>query len=183
MYIGNVNYRDMPFDHPGVRTAFTSYYVSPIITPSATTSAVLADRVYYQPFFLPNISVDRIGIEVTTGAAGNCRLGIDLGDGAGMPSTLLLDAGTVDTTSIAVVEASFTALTLPPRVVWVAAVFDATPTCRTGTPVASHLMGTSAPGSAFRSISAAFTYGTLPSTATAPTTFTAQAPIIFLRKS
>lgn len=182
MYIGNVDFRNIPTD-PGIRTAFTSYHVSPIITPAATASAVLADRVYYQPILLSNQVVDRIGIEVTAGSAGNCRLGLYAGDGAGMPSTLILDCGTVDTTSIAVVEATFTAVRLPPRWVWMAAVFEATPTCRTGTPVGSHILGTSAPGSAFRSISASFSYGVLPATATAPTTFTAQAATIFVRKS
>jgi hypothetical protein len=180
-YVGNVTFTNLPIG-TGIRTAFTSYYMSPVILPSATAAAVLANRVYFQPIILANQVVDRIGIEVTTGAAGNCRLGLYTNAG-GMPNALILDCGTVDTTSIATVEASFTALRLPPAWVWLAAVFDATPTCRIGSATAADILGTSAVGGVNRSISAAFTYGTLPSTATTPTAFTAQAAAVFLRKS
>lgn len=180
-YVGNVTFSNLPIG-TGIRSAFTSYYMSPVILPSSTAAAVLANRVYFQPIILANQVVDRIGIEVTTGAAGNCRLGLYTNSG-GMPGSLILDCGTVDTTSIATVEASFTALTLPPAWVWMAAVFDATPTCRICSAVGCDILGASAVGTPSRSISASFTYGTLPSTATTPTAFTTQAAAVFLRKS
>lgn len=167
----------------GVRSAFTSYYCSEAVLQASTAGAVLADRIYYQPFNLPNDTVDRIGINVTTGAAGAARLGLYTANSVGMPGTLIVDCGTVDTTSIAMVEASFTATRLPPNRVWAAITFNATPTCTIGSASGSHILGTSTPGTSFRAVTVTNTYGTFASTAVAPTAFVSQAPMILLRKS
>lgn len=167
----------------GVRTAFTSYYCSEAVVQASTTGAVTADRIYYQPFNLPNDVVDRIGVNVTSGAAGAARVGLYTANSAGMPGTLIVDAGTVDTTSIAMVEASFTATRLPPRRVWAAITFNATPTCTIGSASGSHVLGSSAPGTAYRGLIVSNAYGSLASTAVAPTAFVSQPPMILLRKS
>ena len=167
----------------GVRSAFTSYYCSEAVLQASTAGAAVADRIYYQPFNLPNDVVDRIGINVTTGSAGACRLGLYAADNAGMPGSLIQDCGTVDTTSIAMVEASFSALRLPPKRVWAAATFNATPTNTIGSASGSHVLGTSTPGTAFRGLVVTKSYGVLASTAVAPTGFVSQAPMILLRKS
>jgi hypothetical protein len=171
----------------GIRSSFTSYYTSPVILLSATTAAMIANILYAQPIRLPNSTIDRIGINVTTGAAGACRLGIysnkDNGTNAGMPDQLLVDCGTVDTTSIAFVEASFTALKLSSRFVWLVAVFNATPTCTIGTGANTALLGASSVTGASRGLLGTFTYGALPTTSPTITGFAAQPPVMYVRKS
>ena len=171
----------------GIRSSFTSYYTSPAILISATTAAMIANTLYAQPIKLPGSTIDRIGINVTTGAAGACRLGIysnkDNGTNAGMPGKLLVDCGTVDTTSIAFVEATFTALQLSNRFVWLVAVFNATPSCTIGTGANTGLLGASSVTAASRGLLGTFTYGALPATVPTITGFAAQPPIMYVRKS
>lgn len=173
---------------PGIRSSFTSYYISPIISLASTAGAVTANFMYMQPIRLGRVSVDRIGINVTAGAAGACRLGIYANDGEGtnasQPGRLILDCGTVNTTSIAFVEASFGPLMLPDEYVWVVAVFNAAPTCTIGAASAnSNIIGTSSATLAFRGLLSAFTYAALPAIAPAATGFTATSPVMYLRKS
>jgi hypothetical protein len=77
------------------------YYGYPFIEASFAGTEV-ADRMYAVPIYIPNAcTITKIGIEQTTGVAGNCRLGIyNMGSDA-LPSTLLLDAGVVTTTATA----------------------------------------------------------------------------------
>ena len=78
------------------------YYSTPISSPSTTAPA--ADTLSVSPILLSACSLDRIGVEVTAGAANSlCRLGIYTDD-KGYPGALLLDAGTVSGASIAVLE-------------------------------------------------------------------------------
>lgn len=180
-YVGSIDYRRAPAI--GVRSDFTTYYCSPCVNPGAGVATMVANRLYYQPIYLPNQVVDRIGIDVTTGAAGACRLGLYTSTNIN-PSTLILDCGTVDTTSIATVEATFTATTLPADWVWLAAVFNATPAVRSGGVAYSpHILGLSGTTAASKGLLATFTYGSLPSTATAPTQHVTNTPVIYLRKS
>jgi hypothetical protein len=117
---------------PGSRTTPTTYYPPATVCPGSTTGAMTADRVMYMPALYPGLTIDRLRVNVTTGAAGLCRLGI-YHNNNGLPGTLLVDAGAVDTTNIATVDASFTALTLPNDWVWFTATFNATPTMTIGT--------------------------------------------------
>src|SRR5690348_6482347 len=88
--------------HPGIRTG--NYYLSQSVLPSSTALAISADNIYYQPIALVG-TVNRIGVEVTAGAAGAARLGLYTNNN-GIPGTLILDCGTVDVTNIALVEAT-----------------------------------------------------------------------------
>jgi hypothetical protein len=146
------------------------------------TSAVAANTIYFLPFYLGPAVVDRIGIEVTAFSAGNARLGLYRNAG-GLPTSLILDCGTVSTSGNAIVEATFTALTLPDEAFWAAVVFDATPTCRNGSTVDSTFFGASAFSSAQRGLFGTLTYGVLPASAPAITGLSAAAPIVSLRKS
>jgi len=57
-----------------------------------------ADTLYAQPFFVPdNATYTAIAIHQTTTTTGSARLGI-YNDGGGVPTTLVLDAGTVTLT-------------------------------------------------------------------------------------
>jgi hypothetical protein len=57
-------------------------------------------QYFYALFISETISIDRIGVECTTlSASTTWRIGIYNSDSDGLPSTVLLDAGTVDTSS------------------------------------------------------------------------------------
>lgn len=70
----------------------------------------------------------KIGIEVTTGAGTSARLGV-YNFASGLPTSLILDAGTVSVSSIGQKEATIS-LTLNPGVYAITAVFDNTPVIR-----------------------------------------------------
>lgn len=67
-----------------------------------TTSVFVQNRVYCYPLFVSeSITIDRLGVEcVTANASTTWRIGIYNSDSNGVPSTVLLDAGTVDTSTI-----------------------------------------------------------------------------------
>jgi hypothetical protein len=66
-----------------------------------TTSNYVQNRLYCYPLFIQEtITIDRLSVEVTTlQASTTWRIGIYTPDSNGVPSTLLLDAGTVDSSS------------------------------------------------------------------------------------
>ena len=77
------------------------YYSHPFVE-TLTTGTKVADRLFAVPIFIPDTcTITKIGIEQTTGVAGNCRLGIYNMGSDTMPSTLRLDAGVVTTDSTA----------------------------------------------------------------------------------
>lgn len=176
-----INYAAIP-PHPGIRSSPTSYYLPATKTAGTGTGALTGDRIYYLPFLLPGVTVDRIGIETTTGA-GNARLGIYTNVG-GLPANLLVDGGQLDISSNAVLESTITALTLPDDWVWVCAAVSSTPTVRTATAAGSGIIGTSSPSSSSTGLIANHTFGAL--TASAPVAslaLLAGVPCLWLRKS
>lgn len=175
--------RPFPQVHPGVRVSPTSYFTSPAVQVGATNGAVSANTAYYQPIILPGQTVNRIGINVTTGAAGNCRLALYT-NGQGVPSTLILDCGVVDTTNIATVLATIADTVLPVEYVWMASVFDATPTCTIGTVSNSGVLGSQSLATGNRGLTATFNYAAW--TAAAPVTSLAMGntvPMMALRRA
>jgi hypothetical protein len=97
-----------------------------------TTVAVLANRIYARSFTAPfdsGVTVDRLGIEVTTAAGTLCRLGLYTYNN-GYPDQLLIDAGTVSTAGIAAVAATISQALIPGQRYFAVAVFDGTPTLR-----------------------------------------------------
>ena len=96
------------------------------------TQGLTLNRVYYVPLLLWNdITIDRLGVSVSTaGSAGAVlRLGIYNSDTEGVPSTLVVDAGTVASTSVAAVEATLSQA-LSAGLYWVAVVAQVA-TCST----------------------------------------------------
>lgn len=110
---------------PGLRS--TRYYAC-YAAPAVTTFTLIANRLYYFPFYNPAQNTwTRIGINVTTGAAGNARLGV-YNNVNGIPSGApLLDAGTVDVSTTGEKEVVIS-LALAPGWYWLAVVSDVTPT-------------------------------------------------------
>lgn len=80
-------------------------------------------EMYFTPLWVPvAMTVDRISINVQSGiASGTHRLGIYSSNSNGVPSSLVLDAGTVATTASGVKEITISQA-LTPGVYWLAAV-------------------------------------------------------------
>lgn len=175
-------FRPVPPLHPGVRSAFTSYYLPVCQTQGAGAAPMVAGTIYYCLFYLPQIIVDRVSVQVSAFATGNARFAAYRNEN-GMPTSLISDFGTVDTNSNAVREVSFTALALPDAYFWAAVVFDATPTVLIGAQANHHLLGAGAINAAHRGLLAASSYGAFPTTAVAPTGFTTNCPLIAFRRS
>jgi hypothetical protein len=169
-----------PVLHPGMRTGAV-YYFGATVLPSATTAAVSANAFYCQPISVVG-TINRIGIEVTTGSAGLCRLGLYTNLN-GLPGSLVLDAGTVDTTNIAVVEATIADMVMRGDWFWMGAVFNATPTVRVGTVGAAMLGGANTTSAGARCLTGAFAYAALPATAPTISGVSSVGPAIFLRSA
>jgi len=88
-----------------------------------TSAAMTANRTYYIPFFVSATKTfDRIAIETSTSFSGSAvvRLGIYNNTG-GKPSTVLVDAGTVNPTVASTAYAATISQSLTPGWYWLAA--------------------------------------------------------------
>jgi hypothetical protein len=153
---------------------------------STGNAGLTSNRLFYAPIYITRTtSFDRIGIThaaTTAGAGSVVRLGI-YNSTNDLPSTLVLDAGTIDlTTAAAYKEVTISpAQSLSVGVYWLAAVAQITsgsPTFATGNlimPVPSN--NNTFTGTKFE----AGVTGALPATATPGATNTTQPPVIFLR--
>lgn len=138
-----------------------------------TTSTQTANRLYFVPFVVPKTQTyTKIIIAVGTSNAGNARLGI-YNDTDGVPSTLVVDGGTVSTGTTG--EKTVTiSQSLTAGVYWLACVFD---TGGAGSSV--YVLNTSGTngilgisgfgGAAYGHLYHSHTYGALPSTASSVT--------------
>lgn len=171
-----VSARD-PVLHPGIRT--NNYYLSASVLPSSAVATIAANSIYYQPIAITG-TVNRIGIEITTGVAGAARLGL-YSNNNGIPGTLMLDCGTVDTTSIALVEATIADTVLRGEWIWLAAVSNVAPACRCGTAGAGMIAGSSTPSVSVRGYVGTLAYAALPVAAPAITSVSSVVPAIWLR--
>lgn len=124
-----------------------NYYTTPVAGTQDNLTTV-ATKLGASPFVVTRtISIDRIAIEVTTLALATVvRLGIYNDDGSVFPGSLLLDAGTVDT-STAGLKTITISQTLSPGLYWLAAATGATsPELRAVTTNVSVIFGFNADG-------------------------------------
>ncbi|CAB4195051.1 hypothetical protein UFOVP1279_18 [uncultured Caudovirales phage] len=163
--------------------ASAQYTASTSLT--STAAALTNNRLYYVPFLVTvSTTFDRIAINhtATAASAGSvARLGI-YNSASGVPSTRVLDAGTVDLTTAAALKPITISQTLAPGIYWLAAVaqFTGSPTFATAPPSIAVPSDTStATGTKFE----AGVTGTLPATATPGATNTTQPPVLYLRKA
>lgn len=155
-------------------------------TGGSAAFAVTANRLYAHPIVIgASETFTRIGIEITTGTAGNARLGIyDIANG--VPTSLVSDLGTISTASTGEIELTISQA-LTPGVYALAIVFSATPTVQEPTmndrSVLFHYIGGSAIGSSSDTLGfyVSHTYGALPSTF-GSVTYSNNIPTICLRK-
>ena len=161
----------------------TNYYYFPyLMSGSSGTNVSTANTINYVPFFCrQKTTFTRIGIQVTSALGTNARLGI-YNAANGIPTSLLLDCGTVSTASIGEKEATISQ-TLNVGFYFLAVVADANVTVYTTTitaAVAGYSVGQQTRTATFFSYSASNGSITLPSTATSLTTM-ASALAISLR--
>ncbi len=133
---------------------------------AVTTLVTSANVLYATPIFTPlAATITTIGIEVTAFATGNVHLGM-YHDSAGVPGSLLFDAGAVSTgTANGFKSIGSLSQALSPGWYWLACVFDATPTVRALTAAGGmHALGfTSGTDTTIHGgWSVAFTYAALP---------------------
>jgi hypothetical protein len=172
-------------------TQYEAWYTFPGTGTTGGTLALVANTLYAIPFVCPKaITLDRIGINVTTLKAGLSRLGI-YADAGGVrtcyPGTLLLDAGTVDTTTAGVKSITINQALTSNTLYWLVIVPNVAPTI-TGIASAStiNMLGrNTALTLQHCGLSVAFTYAPLPATfpTTTTTMITSVAPAIFVRLS
>lgn len=99
------------------RTFVAGYYYTGMQSGADAAIVTAQNTEYAVRFEVGSVATtfDRIGLEVTTGAAtAVMRLGIRY-DSGGLPATLLLDAGTIDATGAAYAEITISQLLTPGR--------------------------------------------------------------------
>lgn len=174
--------------NPGYRT---NYYYSafPCIAPS--TLSLTNNRLHYIPFQVTeSVTFTRIGINVSTAASGaGIRLGI-YNSSSGAPSSLLLDAGTVSAATTGEKEITISQA-MTPGWYWLAMVTDnaavwvtAENGASSGDTVRVNLGVATGAGNGVVYVFHAFTYGSLPSSASSLSDMTGASnpPRIWLRK-
>ena len=152
-------------------SATNKYTISPIASDSVSVLAIVPDKLWFIPLIVgEQTTFTRIGVNVTSAlASSEMCLGIYKADGDGrFPSTLILDAGTVDTSTTGEKEITISQ-TLEPGIYHVAGVADQgiSLTHDQASDQYGHWYGSSSGSGATDSyISQSYSYdGTLPTTA------------------
>lgn len=116
----------------GLAPAAAGGFIPLLVNASAmTTTAATAGRLDAIPFRLPRaVTIDQIVARVTTGAVGNCRMGIYADDGAFSPGDLLVDSGDVSTADPGDVVGAVSLALAGRTWYWAAINSSATPTYR-----------------------------------------------------
>ena len=176
------------FRHYGTGT-YEAWFTSPRSGTALAGSALTAARMYAMPFICPKaITLDRIGVYVSTLSTTTARLGIYADNGNCYPGALVLDAGTIDVTTTGAKTITINQALSANSLYWLVIICAATPAIYC-IPVAGviNVLGTSnALGTAQNAgLYVSQTYGTLPSTFPASPTMITAAPIpaIFVRLS
>jgi len=176
----------------------SKYYAPSLTSNNAVSAAIDANRVWYVPFYCREAhTFTGISLYQSNAApTGNARLGV-YSNSAGLPSTLVIDAGAVAFPGSTGIRTAATSIALSARTAyWLAMVADAALTMHVMTSTADSLpsvtrsmvnLGAFSPSYVAINGSggacyAAFTYGALPSTPTAPTADSSNnPPLIFLK--
>jgi len=171
-------------------TNFEAWYTSPRAGTALAGTALVAGRIYAMPFICPKaITLDQIGVYVSTLSTTTARLGIYTDNGNCYPGNLLLDAGTIDVTSTGAKKIAINQALAANTLYWLVIVCAATPAiyCIPVAAVINILGHPAALGTAqHHGLYATLTYGVLPATfPTAGLTMITAAPIpaIFVRLS
>jgi hypothetical protein len=91
----------LKYANPWQITYRSGYFYESTTGGTINTSQFTRNRLHVQPLFInQSITIDRIGAECTAAVASSTyRLGIYSANSNGVPTSLILDAGTIDTSS------------------------------------------------------------------------------------
>jgi hypothetical protein len=176
------------FRHYGI-TTYEAWHTSPKEGSALAGAALTANRLYAMPLLVPKaITLDQIGVYVSTLLAGAARLGIYSDNGNVYPGSLVLDAGTIDTGATGAKKIAINQALSTPGLYWMTLVANAAPSiyCIPVAGVINILGHSNALGTAQNcGLYAAFTYAALPASFPASPTLITAAPIpaIFVRLS
>ena len=148
-----------PPRHPGI---ITGRYYGPWGAGSLGASPIAADAIYAMPFFCPaRTTWATLGINLTVGAVGGCRLGVYAMSG-GLPGALIADAGTFDANVVSLHELTMTE-ELEAGFYFLAIISDTTPTVSYVATATGHdVMGTADGATVQYFPYRVFTYAALP---------------------
>jgi len=152
-------------------------------------AALVAGRMYAMPFISPKaITLDQIGVYVSTLSTTTARLGIYSDGGNCYPGSRLLDAGTIDVTGTGAKKIAISQALEAGKLYWLVIVCAATPAiyCIPVAAVVSILGTSNAIGTAQNAgLYVTQAYGALPATFPSSPTLITAAPIpaIFVRLS
>jgi hypothetical protein len=176
------------FRHYGV-TTYEAWFTSPRTGTALVGTALVGARFYAMPFICPKaITLDRIGVYVSTLSTGNARLGIYSDNGNIYPGARLLDAGEISVISTGAKILTINQALAAGTLYWLVILCAATPAINCF-PVAAviNVLGTSNALGATPNcgLYASQAYGALPATFPAFVSMIAAAPIpaIFVRLS
>lgn len=161
----------------------TDTYICQVLN-AASTVAMAANTLYAVPIFIENRgTATKIGVNVTTlVAATNVRLAIYRDNGNGQPGLLVVDGGTVTTSSTGNREVTISTV-LDPGMYWLAMVGDGIPTLVMAT-LFSGWMGLNSALQPYHWTGRAFTFGAFPADESAQA-YTPQAassgPVLWVR--
>ncbi len=157
-------------------------YSSAVMFTGPTGTAMFANILAFVPFCCgKRTTFSEIGLQVTAAGTGSVRLGI-YKNGAGQPTDLVLDAGTVAVTSTGVKTITI-AQTLDPGWYWLASVFQSggSPAAIASITTVSHpSLGFATTPGVQQGMFQVYAYAALPASATSPTLTGAALPILFL---
>ncbi|WP_349321659.1 hypothetical protein [Asticcacaulis sp. MM231] len=134
--------------------------IGPIGMTTTSNAAVTANRLYVVPVAVPYDLTVALNVRVTTGASGTVRLGI-YADNQGQPGALVVDAGTLTTTTAGVLALAISQ-PLGAGIYWLAAVFNAAPSVNMAVSAAMGHDSASATSATVTGYYRAFTYAALP---------------------
>lgn len=135
--------------------------LGPIGMAATNNAAATANRLYVVPVAVPyDLTAVALSVRVTTGASGNVRLGI-YADNQGQPGALVVDAGTLSTTTAGLLELTLSQ-PLSAGLYWLAAAFNAAPAVNMAVSAAMGHDSASAISATVTGYYRAFTYAALP---------------------
>ena len=181
--VGAANWREISPKLPYIHVT-TRVYAPP---GELLAGSTLIDLLKAAPMYIPDLhTYTQITAEVTAAAgAGAIRLGIYADNGAMYPGALILDAGTIDSNSVAIQSIAISQ-SLPCGWVWLAMVPNISVSMRLLAPtshVSSAVLGyasAAASSTTVGGVSVAFTYAALPNPFTAGATLVSTVPRLAL---
>lgn len=162
----------------------TGLYYRPLGVYQSANVVVSANVLYAAPVPIPaSGSYDRVAVTCITASGASARLGL-YADNAGVPGALLEDGGAAALADATLLAQTIAETIVGPTIVWLAAVFNGTPTMGAIEGIGIGARGTSTSGSLATviGVSRTFTYGALPDPYGSPTGGSVISPFIAMRK-